>query len=189
MIWWYDDDLASWIPAPQLPWPQGTLLSNVAWAYAFATTLLGRREGILLDVAGRAGRAASFMPLPFSFPLPRLEKDEDFLDAVRAQLRALGQEQDGKVSMRSSSYTEQGWNDWNVDRSWTGKLKLVDLSWDVLIRKLCTRNLCTFVKQQNLELFSGSQAHAVCSKASAVSLFDFLPDSHFLLWDRRACLM
>lgn len=83
-----------------MPWPQGTLLSNVAWAYAFATTLLGRREGILLDVAGRAGRAASFMPLPFSFPLPRLEKDEDFLDAVRAQLRALGQEQDGKVSMR-----------------------------------------------------------------------------------------
>ena len=35
------------------------------------------------------------MLLPFSFP--RLEKDQDFLDAVRAQLRALGQEQDGKI--------------------------------------------------------------------------------------------
>ena len=96
---------------------------------------------------------------------------------------------EGKDEETCSSYTEQGWNDWNVDRSWTGKLKLVDVSWDVLIRKLCARNLCTFVKQQNLELFSESQAPAVCSKASAVSLFDFLPDSHFLLWHRRACLM
>eukprot|EP00435_Cladocopium_sp_Y103_P024119 s53_g5.t2 len=66
----------------QLQRPQRTLLSNVAWAYAFATTLLGR-----------------------------LEMDEGFLNAVRAQLHALGQEQDGKVPLVSLTviYKPPGW--------------------------------------------------------------------------------
>ena len=65
------------------------------------------------------------LPLPFSFPL-RLEKDEDFLDAVRAQLRALGQEQDGKIGkvrMRPTAAPNKAGmirmigHDWNV--GWT----------------------------------------------------------------------
>ena len=94
------------------------------------------------DPVGQAGVGESGMydgplvacvplPLPFSFPL-RLENDEDFLDAVRAQLHALGQEQDGKtgktgkigkVRMRPTAALNKAGmiqmigNDWNV--GWT----------------------------------------------------------------------
>ena len=67
---------------------QGTLLSNVAWSFAFARALLGRRmvraEGIELAMREIGARQAD---------------DEELLAALRCQLRELGAKVDAQTPL------------------------------------------------------------------------------------------